>query len=175
MKTNTTTRGTCNFESTYKANQYYALQGFTKADVQAKIAANEIRIGQPKLEENETCVINNEGRYVITTETETEAPKKLRHVFYSIGRANAHGQRTVKGKESSPELGHGGTVTAYMWVTGHAAQAGGCQKLEFDAAYSDCWNGGKQQPTYSAVPRYAGISEAEALAAGYTHWLHEID
>jgi hypothetical protein len=172
MKTTTTTRGTSHFASKLSAYKYYATYGIDGDGVRAKIEAGEITIGQPKLADNETCVINSEGRYVVTT---TEPAKSLRHVFYSIGRANAHGQRTVKGKESSPELGHGGTVTAYMWVTGHAAQTGGCQKAEFDSAYSDRWNAGQQQPTYAAVPRYAGISEAEALAAGYTHWLHEID
>jgi len=58
--------GTAHFVSIDAANKYYSEYGYTPDDVQQKLDAYEIFIGEPPVKIGEILRVNNEGRYVIT-------------------------------------------------------------------------------------------------------------
>lgn len=63
---NATTYGTSNFVNRNFAALYYARQGFTRADVERKIADGEVTIGRPKLKPGQSARPDEDGRYHIT-------------------------------------------------------------------------------------------------------------
>lgn len=59
--------GTAHFVNIAAARRYYAQQGFTPADVSAKINAGEIHIGKPAIDpyKQALLIIKDEGRYSV--------------------------------------------------------------------------------------------------------------
>lgn len=58
--------GTCNFTSRAAAHRYYAGYGFDANDVDSKITAGEIAIGEPTLKSDEKLgPIEDGGRYTV--------------------------------------------------------------------------------------------------------------
>ena len=55
--------GTNYFASYTSARNYYALYGFHREDVGAKIKEKEIFIGQPQIKSNQRLSLDEDGRY----------------------------------------------------------------------------------------------------------------
>jgi hypothetical protein len=68
-----TRTGTNRFRSIKDAERYYAVQGgLTPQDVQAKLQAEEIRIGAPQLKANESLTVDSDGRFFIIEHNTTQ-------------------------------------------------------------------------------------------------------
>lgn len=58
--------GTCYFDSTRSANNYYGRQGYTKDDVRTKLAEGEIHVGiYPPIKPGDKILTDKDGRYWI--------------------------------------------------------------------------------------------------------------
>lgn len=78
--------GTNHFRDRRSVDDYFAFYGYSQSDVAYKLAQGDVNIGKPKLLRGQRDRLNDDRRYVIVDDLETDQRKALESFMERHGR-----------------------------------------------------------------------------------------